>query len=113
MSTWGKGIVEAATLASQVCGFSAETIRRWGSSYFISIGAFPGPPENIDNEFIYHELSSDRGHGVGNESLIIHDEEFQIKAREFVHSNAYKKGEPNLTTRGFRDWIQTSFNVSV
>ena len=50
MSTWGKGIVEAATLASQVCGFSAE------------IGAFPGPPENIDNEFIYHELSSDRGH---------------------------------------------------
>ena len=30
-----------------------------------------------------------------------------------MHSNAYKKGEPNLTTRGFKDWIQTSFNVSV
>ena len=36
-SKWDKGIVEASELASDVTGYSSETIRRWAYNYFNSI----------------------------------------------------------------------------
>ncbi len=62
---------------------------------------------------MYQELASNRGTGCGNHSYLIHEERFRLKAREFVRSNATKKGEPNLTSQQFRDWIKAKFNVSV
>lgn len=77
MCKWGKGIVEAVTLASEVTGYSAEAIRKWEFFFFTTFENFSGPRENIDNEFVDLELSSNRGCGVGNQSAIIQDEEFQ------------------------------------
>ncbi len=113
VSTWGKGILEACTLASEVTGFSAECIRRWASSYFIFIGSCPGPLNNLDRDVIEQELLSDRGTGSGNQSLLIHDEEFKLKAREFVRKNTCKKGEPNLTAHTFQVWIESTYSVTV
>ena len=42
------------------------------------------------------ELTSERGKACGNPTAIIHDVEFCIAAREYIRSNAYRKGEPNL-----------------
>ncbi len=110
MDTWGCNITEAAKMAADVSGCSAETVRQWASSFFIAIG---GSPENIDADFVYEELSSHRGHGSGNQSYIIHDEDFRLRAREFVRSHASIKGEPNLTVHQFRDWIEATFGVCV
>ena len=50
---------------------------------------------------------------AGNPTAILHDEEFQLAARAFVHGNAYRKGEPNLTTDGFCKWVNDSFGVVI
>ncbi len=112
ISTWGQGILEACKTASDVTGFSNESIRRWASSYFMFIESFPAPCD-IDRDSIEQELSSNRGTGSGNQSSIIHDEHFRQKAREFVRANAYKKGEPNLTAHGFKFWIDNTYGVNV
>ena len=106
MSEWGKGggkgIMESASMASDITGYTALVIRKWAFEYFSAISIFSGSLDNIDNEFIDIQLSSNRGCGIGNQSSIIHDEEFKISAREFVRSNGYKKGEPNLTAHDFK-----------
>ena len=72
-------VTVAARLASEVTSYSSASIRRWASSFFSSVEAYPGPPENMDMEFVKQELSSDRGHGAGNVDHIIHDESFQFE----------------------------------
>ena len=49
----------------------------------------------------------------GNPSAILHDEEFQLVARKFMHENAYRKGEPNLTIERFCKWVKESFDVVI
>ena len=113
MSEWGKGIMESASMASDITGYSAWVIRKWAFEYFSAISIFSGSLDNIDNEFIDIQLSSNRGCGIGNQSSIIHDEEFKISAREFVRSNSYKKGEPNLAAHDFKTWIEDNYDVDV
>ena len=47
------------------------------------------------------------------DTYILHSEEFQLEARRFVHSNACKKGEPNLTSKHFAEWIQSKYGVGI
>lgn len=68
--------------------------------------------DDIDDEFVELELSSDRGKASVHDSLI-HSEEFKLAARTYVRENAYKKGEPNMTTCMFKQWIHDKFNVNV
>ena len=67
--------------------------------------------DNVTDEFITSELFSNRGHHVTNTPL--HDEEFRLAAREFIRSNACKKGEPNLTGKMFANWIESSYGKQV
>ncbi len=93
VSTWGQGVIDACNSVSAVTGYFACTIRKWVSSYFLTIGSTPESIENLDDELLKLELSSDRGSVSGNQSMIIHDEEFQRKARQFMRSNSCKKGQ--------------------
>ncbi len=68
---WGNSILEAAQKASDVTGNSAYSIRQWAFSFFTAIG---GTDQEVDSEFVYHELSSNRGCASGNQSYIIHNE---------------------------------------
>lgn len=88
-------------------------IRRWAYAYFGNLSEYPGSIDNIDDHYIETELSSERGKACGNPTAILHDEEFQLAARAFVHENANRKGEPNLTTERFCKWVNDSFSVVI
>ena len=113
MTKWGRGIVESAKTAAEVTGFCAESIRHWACTFFCFIATTDESLENITDEVVEAELSSDRGRAPSNPSSIIHDEEFQLKAREFVRMHAHRKGEPNLTSVMFRQWISETFSVTI
>ena len=59
------------------------------------------------------ELTSERGKACGNPTAIIRDKEFYLAAREHIRSNAYRKGEPNLTADMFRAWVSETYQVDV
>ena len=113
MTELGKGIIEAAKFAATVTGFSSEVVRRWAFVYFSNLVQHPGSTDDIDLEYLEAELSSERGKGCGNPTAILHDEEFQLAARTYVHSNAYRKGEPNLTTEMFCRWVNDNYSVNI
>lgn len=110
MDELDSGITDTVKFASMATGFNAEVICKWAFSFFTSLG---GSQENIDTDFVRLGLSSDCGHGGGNEPYTIHDEDFRLQAREFVRANSSKKGEPNLTARQFREWVEATFCVRV
>ena len=113
MTELGKGIVDAAKFAAATTGFSQEVVRRWAFSYFTALNQYPGSIDDLDLDFIETQLSSERGKGCGNADSILHDEEFQLSARKYIRSNAYRKGAPNLTTEMFCKWIKDEFGVEV
>ena len=86
MTELSKGIVEGAKFAANVTGFSSEVVRRWTFVFFSNLVQYPGSLEDIDNEYMETDLSSERGKGCGNPDAILHDKEFQLAARQ---SNAY------------------------
>ena len=106
ISNVGKGIVDAAAT-----GFSQEVVRRWAFSYFTALNQYPGSLDDLDLEFIATQLSSERGKACGNADAIIHNEKCQLSAREYIRSNAYRKGAPNLTM--FCKWINDQYDVNV
>ena len=53
----GLGIIEAASLASDVTGVSAYTIWKWASQYYMSLDV---APESIDHDMMVNLLSSER-----------------------------------------------------
>ena len=113
MTELNKGIVDAAKFAAATTGFSQEVVRRWAYSYFTALAQYPGSLNDLDLEFIQTELSSERGKACGNPDAILHDEEFQLSARKYIRSNAYRKGAPNLTTEMFCKWVSDNFSVNV
>lgn len=58
-------------------------------------------------------LSSERSRSCGNPGSILHDEEFRLCAREFVHENAYQRGQPNMTLNDFRNRVESSYDVPI
>ncbi len=69
-------------------------------------------PDNVTDQDIEDELSSDRGHGATHLTSLIH-ETFQLESRTFVREHAYNKGEPNLTVQAFADWIDSTYQTKV
>ena len=53
-------IMEAAGLAAQICGFSSQHVRKWAFALFTPVAAHSNL-DDIDDEFVELELSSDRG----------------------------------------------------
>ena len=104
-------ITEASEVAARYTMLSKETIRKWTSSYFSDMIATC--PENVTDEVIEQELSSERGHGHSSPSSLIHDEEFQLSAREFVREHSYVKGEPNLTILQFIEWVKSTYSTKI
>ena len=108
----GMGIIEACELSSACMGYSSETIRLWAVSCFRDFFGDLSCLEDVDNECLETELSSNRGKHPKIESLF-HDKTFQLEAREYVREHAYKRGEPNLTVHQFMKWIQDTWEVEV
>ena len=113
MTELNMGIVEAAKFAASCTGFSQEVVRRWAFVYFCTLSQHPGSLEDVDIDYVGMELSSERGKACGNATSILHDENFQLAARSYVRSTAYRKGEPNLTTEMFCQWVKESFSVDI
>ena len=111
IATWGLSISQAAQCAADDTGVSAYTVRKWASMYYLSLIGIS--PHNIDNTMVDGLLSSERGKHCRNARSIIRDEGFRLSARDFVHCHAYKRGEPNVTAKDFRDWIEEEFGVAV
>ena len=114
MTEWGYNITEAAQLAADVVGYSAQVIRGWAYSHFTSFSQMIRiTPENVTDEDIEAQLSSGRGVPSPHPQSLLFDEEFQLNAQSFIRSNACKKGEPNLTVVVFADWIHTTYGQNV
>ncbi len=104
-------ILQAAQYATDVSGVAIYTARKWVATYYLSLAGVR--PDDIDREFMDDLLSTERGRSCGNLGSILHDEEFRLLAREFVHENVYKRGQPNMTSNDFRNWVEKSYNVHI
>ena len=109
--TWKLGILDAIQKAADVSGFSVWSVRKWVSGFLQSIEGVP--LDDIDDETVTLLLSSERGKTCKNPGSLINDEEFRLKAREFVRSHAYKRGEPNLTADMFNAWMKETYKLEV
>ena len=114
MTQLGCSITHAAQIASECTQLSQETVHRWANCYFVGLhDRFVASPENVTDEDIEEELSSERGHSHSSPSSLIHNEAFQLAARSFVREHAYIKGEPNLTVCKFAKWVNTTYSTNV
>ena len=93
MTELGIGVVQAANFAGILTGFSGQVIRRWASALFVTLAQYPASLDDVDDNFIELELSSERGKACGNPAAIIHDEGFCLAAREYIRSNAYRENQ--------------------
>ena len=101
ITSWGSNILTAAKFAT---GVSAYTVNKLATASYTSVAGMS--VDDIDNEMMNILLASDRGKACKNPWSPIHDEEFCIKAREFIYSKSYQRGSPNMTVKDFRDWIE-------
>ena len=113
LTTWGLGIMNASKLAAEATGFSPETVRRWASGYFTSLREYGNVADDITYKDIEQVLCSNRGHTASPCASLILDEKFQMSAHEFVHENAYYRGQPNVTALQFSEWVKLHMNVSI
>ena len=112
MNVWGLGVLDASKLAADVLGVATESERRWANHYFVSLGS-QFSSDNVTHEVVQDILSSSHGHTASPCDTLIFDEEFQLKAKEYVRANGHHKGTPNMTSEEFASWVSTEFNVSV
>ena len=110
ITLWGLGIIEAASRASDVTGVSAYSIRKWASHYYMSVDV---APESIDHDMMVDLLSSERGRGSKLAGSLLTDEDFRLAAREYVRQNSCVRGEPNMTSEAFCDWISSTYGVTI
>ena len=69
--------------------------------------------ENVTDEVIEQELSSECGRGHSSPSSLIHDEGFCLSARKYVREHSYIKGEPNLTILQFTEWVKATYDIGI
>ena len=107
-------ITEASQIASNCTQFSQAVVHRWAMSFFVELQEMiQVTPENVTDELIEDQLSSERGHRHTCPSSLIHDENFRLAARSYVRENAYIKGEPNLTVDKFALWVEKEYQSKV
>ena len=109
--TWKLGILDAIQKAADVTEFSVRSVRKWVSGFLQSIDGVQ--LDDIDDETVTFLLSSEPGKTCKNPGSLINDEEFRLKAREFVECHAYKRGEPNLTADMFNAWMKETYKLEV
>lgn len=108
----GKGIVESCDLASFCTNFSSEVIRTWAVVCFRDFLGTVSCIDDVDDESLEVELSSERGRHPKIESLCA-DETFQAEAKEYVREHGYVKGKPNLNLQQFLQWVKERWEVDV
>ena len=111
ITSWGSNLLTAAQFAADVTGVSAYTVKKWAAAFYTSVGGMS--VDDIDNEMLNTLLSSERGKACKNPWSLIHDEEFCIKAREFIYSKSCQRGSPNMTVNDFHDWIEDAYGIKV
>ena len=111
ITVWGCCITEAASRAADCTGFHPKTVQDWASAFFVSSSALSS--EDMTDEHITEDLSSDRGHRDTHSGTLLHSEEFQLAARTFVRRNTCKKGQPNLTSEMFVEWIDSTYGKRI
>jgi hypothetical protein len=79
---------DAATEAGSVVGFNEKTVRRYRNDFFENKGEF-----TIQQQGKYER------------HCVYHDEALNHKAAEWVREHAFVKGEPNMTSQSFCDWV--------
>lgn len=108
----GSGIIAACSHASKITGFNAEVIRRWAEVMFRDFLGTTTNIDDIDDEVLEAELTSNQGSHPKSVSLK-HNETFRLKATEFVRSHGYVKGAPNLTLDNFIQWVSDEWGVKI
>ena len=58
-------------------------------------------------------LSSSRGQHTSHLESVVDDESFALAARSFVHTHACQKGQPNVTSKMFADWVKAEYSQVV
>ena len=104
------GIMEASKLSTSTTGFSDQVIRRWATEYYSTALLFY--VDEVDNDLIKDIITSNRGHHPKSLTLMA-CKEFQKDARQFVHKNACVKGQPNLTSRDFAEWVKANWGHDI
>ena len=81
-------LVGAATETGRLVGYNEKTIRCWRKDFYENGGEF-----------------SDLQQGKHKRPYVLDDEECRHKALQWARENAYKKGEPNMTSSLFCEWV--------
>ena len=111
-TTWGYGILQALQMAADVTGASTRSVRKWANAFIESVVGIS--PDAVTDEAITDLLLFESGRTKASwQRSLINDEEFRLKAREYVRSRAHRRGEPNLTANMFLGWIQEIYHVDV
>ena len=110
MSKWKYSIVQAAECAADCTGYNSELVRLWASSYFLT--QHHTGLDNMSDECVSSELKSERGSNTKHNSLV-HEEEFKLEARRYVHTHACQKGKPNVTTAMFSSWVNEKYGAQI
>ena len=111
ISKWNCSVVEAAAWAANCCDFNQECVRRWALAFVTAINACS--PDDMSDECITDLLSSNRGHCSSHDDGLLQNKEFCLAAREYVHKNTCRKGQPNLTCRMFASWLDNKYSTKI
>ena len=111
MSRWNCSVVDAANRATECCRFNAEVVRRWFRAFSSTTSSCS--LEDMTDENITTVLSSRRGQHDNHAASLVNDESFCLAARKYVRKHACKKGEPNLTSKTFTEWVESEYNTSI
>ena len=111
INSWNMSILQAAQCAADVSGVAVYTARKWVATYYLSL--IDANLDNVDQDFINDLVTSEKSRACENPNSLLHDEEFRVNARDYIHANAYNRGQPSLTTKDFQDCIASEYSVNV
>ena len=80
--------MDAAQEAASITGFNEKTVRAYAKEF-------------VENKFSFKETRQ----GKYERMCILNDEGLRERASEFVRENAFKKGEPNMTSVMFLEFV--------
>ena len=112
ITKWNCNIVEATSRAADCCGFNVEVIIKAVGNCILH-NCLHVSYNDMTDEHITDMLSSNRGHHDNHTTTLLHDEDFRMAARTYVRKHACRKGEPNLTSHMFAEWIHSEYGVQV
>jgi hypothetical protein len=108
----GHPILDACKLAGKCTSFHPRVIRRWAEMIFRDFFAEIANIDDVTDDRLERELSSNRGKHPKWISLM-HDEDFRLEATQYIRGHGYVKGAPNLTLAEFVHWVAEEWKVEV